>query len=391
MTVLAPPRLAPRYDAVIIGARCAGAATARLLARAGLRVLVADRGRHGTDTLSTHALMRAGVLQLHRWGVLPAIQAAGTPVVRRATFTYGADQLPVPIKPRDGVEGLYAPRRRVLDRVLVDAALAAGAVVEYGLRLIDLLRSLDGRVVGAVLLSEDGRAYRVETPLVIGADGVRSTVAHLVDAPVTRAGHAAAGVVYGYWARLPVDGYRWYFQSGASAGAIPTNDEETCVFAVTPADRFAEVFRGDVAAGYRRVIAEAAPELVERLRAAELRGTFHGFPGLPGYFRRSAGPGWALVGDAGCFKDPITAHGITDALIAAELLATAVVAGSDAALAQYEASRNAMATPIFDVTERIASFAWTLAEVRGLHRTLSEEMAREVTAMAAHNAAGVPA
>ena len=124
-----------RYDVVIVGARCAGAATAMLLARAGHRVLVVDRGRYGTDTLSTHALMRGAVIQLHRWNVLPAVVAAGTTPVRQATFFYGDESVAVPIAPRDGIDALYAPRRHVLDRLLVDAARVAGADVAYGVRI----------------------------------------------------------------------------------------------------------------------------------------------------------------------------------------------------------------------------------------------------------------
>ena len=108
------------YDVVVVGARCAGAATAMLLARAGHRVLMIDRGRYGTDTLSTHALMRGAVVQLHRFDVLPAVVAAGTPAIRQATFFYGDEAVPVPIKPRDGIDALYAPRRYVLDRLLVE-------------------------------------------------------------------------------------------------------------------------------------------------------------------------------------------------------------------------------------------------------------------------------
>lgn len=389
--MLASSSFAPRYDAVVAGARCAGAATALLLARAGLRVLVVDRGRHGSDTLSTLALMRGGVFQLTRWGVLPAIQAAGTPVVRRATFVYGDDPLAVPVKPRDGVDGLYAPRRTVLDRALVDAAIAAGAQVEYGMRLVDLVRDDGGRVRGGLLTDEAGRLHRVPAGIVIGADGLRSTVARLAGAEVTRVGRAAAAVVYGFWAGLPVDGYRWYFRPGLSAGAIPTNGEETCLFAVTPADRFAEVFRGDVSAGYHRVLAEAAPDLAARVPQAMLRGSLHGFPGHVGFFRRSAGPGWALVGDAGYFKDPITAHGITDALIDAERLARAVANGRDEALAAYEAGRDARAEALFEITDQIASFAWTLPEARALHRRLSDEMTGEVKALAAPTTTETPA
>jgi 2-polyprenyl-6-methoxyphenol hydroxylase-like FAD-dependent oxidoreductase len=120
---------ASSYHVVVVGARCAGAATAMLLARAGHRVLLVDRGRYGTDTLSTHALMRGAVVQLHRWNVLPAVIASGTTPVRQATFYYGDESITVPIAPRDGIEALYAPRRYVLDRLLVDAARADGAEI----------------------------------------------------------------------------------------------------------------------------------------------------------------------------------------------------------------------------------------------------------------------
>src|ERR1043165_8823794 len=136
------------YDAVIVGARAAGAATAHLLARSGLRVLLVDRGRYGTDTLSTHALMRGGVLLLNRWGVLDRVIEAGTPPIRRTRFDYGDDEATVDIRPSGGVEALFAPRRTVLDRLLVDAAAAAGAEVCFGVTVSGLLRDDAGRVVG---------------------------------------------------------------------------------------------------------------------------------------------------------------------------------------------------------------------------------------------------
>jgi len=369
---------ASRYDVVVVGARPAGAGTALLLARAGLRVLVIDRGRHGADTLSTHALMRGGVLQLKRWGVLPRVLAEGTPPVRRATFIYGSDELGVPVKPRDGVDALVAPRRTVLDPALVDAAADAGVQVSFGTRLVDLVRDRGGRVRGVVAETEDGRSHHVAAGIVIGADGLRSAVARLTQAATTRAARWSGATVFGYWSGLPVDGYRWYFSPGLSAGAIPTNGGLTCLFASAPSTRFAELFKGDVAGGYHRVLAEVAPDIAGRLDRATLASTLHGFPGHPGFFRRSAGAGWALVGDAAYFKDPITAHGITDALIDAELLARAVTAGTDEALAGYEDERNRRATALFEVTDRIASFDWTLDEVRALHKALAEEMTREV-------------
>jgi 2-polyprenyl-6-methoxyphenol hydroxylase-like FAD-dependent oxidoreductase len=110
------------HDVVIVGARAAGAAAALVLARAGIDVVVVDRSRYGADTLSTHALMRAGVVQLHRWGLLESVIAAGTPAVRKTTFVYADETIPLPIKPSHGVDALYAPRRTVLDPILVDAA-----------------------------------------------------------------------------------------------------------------------------------------------------------------------------------------------------------------------------------------------------------------------------
>jgi len=152
-----PP--ASSYDVIVVGARCAGAAAAMLLARAGHRVLVVDRGRYGTDTLSTHALMRGAVVQLHRWSLLPAVIAAATTPVRQATFVYGEETVTVPITARDGVDALYAPRRYVLDRLLVDAASAAGADSVFGVRLRELRRSDTGRVNGVVLEDQSGQVY----------------------------------------------------------------------------------------------------------------------------------------------------------------------------------------------------------------------------------------
>jgi 2-polyprenyl-6-methoxyphenol hydroxylase-like FAD-dependent oxidoreductase len=373
--------LSPSYDAVVVGARCAGAATAMLLARRGLRVLVVDRGRYGTDTLSTHALMRGGVLQLHRWGVLEALEATDTAPIRTTSFHYGDEVIDIAIKPRDGVQALYAPRRTVLDALLVDAAKEAGAEVAYGARLVDLTRSDDNRVCGIVLKDHEGGTFRIESGITIGADGMRSTLAGLVGAEPYRLGRHASGVVYGYWTGLEVEGYHWYYRPGVSAGYIPTSHGQTCIFASVPAQRFHEEIRFDTVAGYHRVLAECSTDLAAAVSAADLVGNFRGFPGQVGYFRQSWGPGWALVGDAAYFKDPLTAHGITDALRDAELLARAVADGSEGALSDYQNRRDELALGLFDITDAIASFEWDLPAVMRLHRSLSDEMKREVAAM----------
>ena len=198
-------------DVVVVGARCAGAATAMLLARAGRSVLLVDRGDYGSDILSTHALMRGGVLQLARWNLLGHIIEAGTPPVKATTFHLGEEKVRVPIKAKYGVDALYAPRRTVLDRVLVDAAEQSGAFVRFGTRLTALSRGSDGGVDGVVLQDRSGRAVPVTAKFVVGADGMRSTVAGLVGAPVYRSGGHATAVLYGYWPDLPVDGYNWHY------------------------------------------------------------------------------------------------------------------------------------------------------------------------------------
>jgi 2-polyprenyl-6-methoxyphenol hydroxylase-like FAD-dependent oxidoreductase len=373
--------LGSRYDAVVVGARCAGAATAMRLAQRGLRVLVVDRGQYGTDTLSTHALMRGAVVQLHRFGVLGAVAAAGTPVVRSTSFHYGEAEVRIPIRPRDGIPGLFAPRRVLLDRLLVDAARAAGAEVAYGLRVADLVRTADGRVAGVSIEDGNGAVRRIAAASVVGADGLHSTVARLAGAEPTATGRHASGVVYGYFAGLGSDGYHWHFRPGASAGRIPTGDGLTCVFASPSARRFHDEVRHDVAAGFTRVLAECAPELAAAVATAPRSGALRGFPGTAGYMRRPWGRGFALVGDASCFRDPITAHGITDALRDAELVSEAIAQGTDRALARYEESRDALARSLFELTDRIASYEWSLAEVEALHLALSEEMKREVAAL----------
>lgn len=370
------------YDVVIVGARCAGAATAMLLARAGARVLLVERGASGGDTLSTHALMRAGVLALHRWGVLADLADARTPPIRSVAFHYGSEVVDVGVRPRDGVDALYAPRRPVIDGLLVARARAAGAEVRHGVSLVGLTRDPSGRVCGATLREHGGAIASVSSDLVIGADGIGSTVARLVGAPIRREGSWASATIYAYWRGLPSTHYRWRYVLGGSSGEIPTNGGETCVFVSAPSRRFRETLRHDVPGSYERLLAEVAPDLRASLGSAERVSRLHGFAGRVGHLRQGWGPGWALVGDAGYYRDPITAHGMTDALRDAELLARAVIRGGHHALADFEATRDGLSLPLFEATDRIASFLWDLPMLRQLHADVSEAMKREVALLA---------
>lgn len=374
-----------QYDVLIAGARCAGASTAMLLARRGLRVLVVDPARRGSDTLSTHALMRGAVLQLHRWGLLDAIHASGPATIRSTTFHYAGERVTVPIKPRDGVDALCAPRRTVLDPVLVDAAAAAGAEVVHGQSVLDLVRDPHGRVRGARIRGADGAVITVGANLVVGADGLRSRVARLVEAPLDYVSAHATAAIYGYWRGLSFEGFHWFYDVGAGVGAIPTNDGETCVFASIPQSRFDAGRRAGLDQLYRDALKDVSRELAGSVTRSDGPGKLRAFAGTPGFLRRAAGPGWALVGDAGYFRDPIAAHGITDALREAEFLARAVVDGSGAVPAAYQEGRDERARDLLDIADRIASFAWDLDQVRRDHLALSRAMNALVAAQQALN------
>jgi flavin-dependent dehydrogenase len=376
-----------RYDVIIVGARCGGAATAMLLGRRGLNVLVLERARRGSDTLSTHALMRGGAVQLRRWGLLDQVIAAGTPPIRRTVFHYGDEITTVSIKPAAGVDALYAPRRTVLDRILVDAAVAAGAEVRFGVDVTGLERDSTGRVVGIVGRDRQGEAVHAHAWLTVGADGPRSLVAREAGAPTVRTGIGASAFVYGHWDGMDVAGYEWYYRPGGSAGLIPTNDGAVCVFAGTSTDRFRRELAGDIRSGYLRLLKEVTGDDV-RLAAMPAPRRLYAHPGRSSYVRKPWGPGWALVGDAGLYLDPLSTHGMTDALRDAQLLSHAVGAwlrGEDegTALQDYESRRDHIAAPMFTPVDRLSSYDWTLCDVRRLLLELSSGMSDEVEALSA--------
>jgi flavin-dependent dehydrogenase len=390
-----PEPIPSSWDVILVGARCGGAATALCLARRGLRVLVLERGRYGSDTLSTHALMRPAVHQLHRWGVLDGLWQSGVPAVRATSFYYDGAVTSVPIKARGGVPALIAPRRTLLDAALVDAARRAGARIEHGFLVRELLTHASGQVLGVVAqrLGEQSRQFLA--PLVVGADGRSSSVARWVGAEPYRLGRHRCATMYGYFrgvvapAPEPV-GYHWYFAPQVSASLIPTGGELWCVAASLPAGSPELLGARDPAALLQRCITRTSGELAARLIRAELVGNVHSFAGMFGYLRPCHGPGWALVGDAGSFRDPGTAHGISDAFRDAELLAAAVAEGGEASLRRYQEARDELCGGIFDVTDAIASFDWDMAGLAQLHQRLSVEMQRELASLPPADAHSTP-
>ncbi len=357
------------YDAIIIGARVAGAATAMLLARGGARVLLVDRAAQIGDTLSTHALMRPAVALLDRWGLAEKLVEAGTAVVTQTTFHYGQERISIPLKPVGSLPGLIAPRRWLLDPMLVEAAVAAGAELRLSTRLEGVSTGPDGQVTGVVLCDSTGHTYSARCRLLVGADGRVSRVAGAVNTPVLEETPRGAATIYGYFAGIPNEGYRWMFSPSLQTGLIPTTGGLHCVFASCPTGDFRTRFGVDAEAGLIAAIAETDPDVAERLASAGAAERLIRFGGAPGHIRAAAGAGWALVGDAGYFKDPATAHGISDALLDAHRLSDAVLSG--AGLRAYVRQRNAHGFEFLQLTTKIGALDWSLEALKLHHQRLS--------------------
>lgn len=349
-------------DVVVVGARCAGAATAMLLAEHGHDVVVGDRATFPSDTLSTHAIARTGIVQLDRWGLLDRVLDSGAPPIRDVIFHGDAAPVHRAVKERYGRDFLLAPRRTVLDEILVRGAADAGARIHTGVSVDGVRRDDEGRITGVY-----GRAgttpVEVASRVVVGADGLRSRIARSVGAELTRVGPDGGATHYTYFAG-DFPAMEYYLGAGAFGGIFPTHGGEACVWLCADAGDAAVVRRstGSPAATFDVLMGAALPDLRDRLRAAHRTAPVRGMPQLPNQFRRPVGPGWALVGDAGYHRDAVTGHGMSDAFRDAELLADAVHRALDdpgaeaGALADYHATRDAMAAEIFDITCELSQF-----------------------------------
>ncbi|MEO9826347.1 MAG: NAD(P)/FAD-dependent oxidoreductase [Paracoccaceae bacterium] len=369
------------YDVIVIGARCAGAATAMLMARKGLRVLLAERAAPGTDTLSSHNLTRGAVTQLARWGVVDRLIKMGTPRITQSVFHFGEDALALDLKPAMGAPGLLGTRRAILDATLVDAAREAGVDVRFHTSFKDVIRNAEGRVTGAVLSSDEDELI-VKAPLVVGADGMRSTVARRVGAAMQKEAKNALGHIYSYYRGLPLAESHLFFGPGALIASTPTDHGADIVIATITPEKLRQMRLevGDRGA-LERLAVLANPEFANLLGKAEMIEPVRAFSGTKGFSRNCAGPGWALVGDAGYFRDPVTAHGITDAFRDAELLANAAGKG-DAALTDYQLKRDEITRDIWEITDQIAAFDMRLEELQTAYHRLSRAMRAEQEWMA---------
>jgi flavin-dependent dehydrogenase len=345
-----------QYDAIIVGARCAGAPTAMLMARKGYRVLLLDRATFPSDTLSTNVIHAPGVAALRRWGLLDQVVARNTPPIERYAFDFGPFTISGTPLPYEAGSTAYAPRRTVLDEILVNAAVEAGAEMRERFTVDEIVVN-DGRVVGIRGHGEDGRAVTEYAQVVIGADGRNSRIARLVQAEQYHDKPKLQRAYYTYWSGLPVDGFQTVMRPDRGWAAAPTNDGLTMLVVGWPIAE-ADAYRADIEGNYLKTL-ELVPEFAERVRGATREERFTG-GSVPNFFRKPYGPGWALVGDAGYTKDPITAQGITDAFAEAQLCAAALddtFNGGRAfadAMSQYQRNRDARSLPMYEYTTQLA-------------------------------------
>ena len=349
--------MAAQYDAIVVGARCAGSPTATLLARKGYNVLLVDRSKFPSDTLSTHVLHPPGVAAMKRWGLLDRLTATGCPPIGTYSFNFG----PFTISGSPGTEHSpvsYCPRRTVLDKLLVDGAAEAGVEVREEFTVEEVITD-EGRVTGVRGHGKDGQSVTEHTRVVVGADGRFSRVAEAVGAEQYHEKPPILCGYYSYWSGLPNAGsFDVYIRDGRGWGVAPTHDDLTLVVAGWPYAEF-EANKSDVEGNYLKMF-EQAPEFAEQIRGAKREARFAG-TAVENYFRKPFGPGWALVGDAGYNKDFITAQGITDAFRDAELCAGALdeslsdARPFDVAMGEYQSTRDAHVFPMFEFTTQLAT------------------------------------
>jgi flavin-dependent dehydrogenase len=367
------------YDAIIVGARCAGASTALLLARKGHKVLLVDRAPFPSDIPHGHLIHRHGPKRLKEWGLLDRIAATGCPAITEFSTDYGGVTLTGRDLALDGVAVAYAPRRVAIDRELVNAAIDAGAEFRPGF-MVEEFASSEGAITGVRGHGiHHGIAGEERARITIGADGRNSRLARTVNAPKSEVCDALTGWYFSYWSGVKSQALEIHERDGAALFAFPTNDGLFAIFIGWERSKLERVLTNPESEFM--AVVDAIPGLAERVRAGQREERLRGVIDLPNFLRKPFGDGWALVGDAGCHKDPYLALGMCDAFRDAELLANAIDRGLTGeqvmadALRDYERIRNEATLPDYQQNLNMARFSPMPPEQRGLRAALQHDQA----------------
>ena len=375
------------YDAIVIGARCAGAPTAMLLSRAGLRVLLVDRAAFPSDhAMSTHLIWPSGAAHLAEWGVLDSVRDSGAPPLPRCTFSIEGVQLHG--QPCDEAGKHYeawAPRRIVLDQVLVDAAARAGVERRERTTLVAMKTGPGPThrhvVTGVTLRGPDGRTYDESGRVVIGADGRSSAVARLVGAPMLEERPPLQAGVFSYWRDVPVEGVAVNVREGRTAYAWQTNGGLTLVGLNVPTGQFSRV-HAEPERHLVEILSAVDAPYADAVRNGQRVGRWVGLAGVSTYYRCSHGPGWVLIGDAGYNVDPGSAQGISDAFRDAAAVSRSIIDGLASGtlndcLATFESEREQTTRAMCELTYQMSDLGTPPpSETLALYRAIAADQAQ---------------
>ena len=359
---------------IVVGARCAGAATALHLARKGHNVLLVDRDTFPSDTLSTHFLQIRGASYLNRWGLWDDVAAAVPTLPRFSLTREGVALNAKPSLPAlrekldvladaDAAAPFYsAPRRHFMDAMLVNAAVEPGAELRDGFSVDEAIVE-DGVVVGVAGRASGGPTVRERAQLVVLADGRNSKLARQLNVPTYNVIDESSYSYYSYWSGLDLEGFPplIHLRGRLAMALLPTNDDQWQLMVIGPGE-WAGAFKSDIEANFMRHCELVVPGIGERLcdPGAERTDPFAGIVKHPVFLRKTYGPGYALVGDAAMSLDQITAMGITFAFRDSELVASAADAwlgggeDFDTAFCRYHETRDEDSIPYYEFTAFVA-------------------------------------
>lgn len=378
------------YDAIVIGGSVAGAPTAMLLARKGLKVLLVDKDTFPRDVNSTHFIWPRGMSYLNRWGLADHIVESAPSFKKMDVHIEGIKlrgEVPLQyLKNRfmalhgnndDVVDYYCGPRRYFLDEYLLSSAREAGVDVRENTRFSELIVDNNGgdkpRVIGIEATTSSGIKLRAKAKLVIGADGKQSAFAKKLGSEYKDYRELSTFAYYGYFSGIDKEELSIHKKGRFGTAIYPTLDKTQMALVYGPTHLWRQ-FKADAEKNFFNIFDYCAPEITPLLRAGERVEKFKAYGHMPAFQRESTGPGWVLIGDAASFKDQVTAMGITHSFRDAELLSSYIASSisgeyeMDIAIDKFQATRQLDYEKYFDLVCNVAEMNnYTVEDLKYFH------------------------